>query len=285
MRKKWKKRAGIALAALAGVVIGLLLVAWLLLRSTPAWYPVVTMSPEQREQAAQDAQNKLIVVQNAAAEARAHEYAATRRNAARPPTAQITLTLTENEINALLEKWTVWPVVRRGYERFMSDPRIVLEDGRLILAGHVAEVDSLASVHFAPRIDEQGRLRVELVRVQAGKLPLPQGLLSRYQQQATGAILRRLSGWRQSASIDDTGVANDNAIQAVMGKLLLNVINDQPSDPVTFVPLIDGKVLAVKLLDVSIEQRTLKLTVQPMLPPEREAALVRIRSGWADRLQ
>jgi hypothetical protein len=279
MRKKWLKRLGIVLASLVGVLLGALLIAWMLLRSTPGWYPTAILSAEQRENVARSAQDKLIIVQNAADEARANEYAVSRRNAARAPSAAITLTLSDDEINALLEKWTVWPIVKAGYEKFMSDPRIVLGEGRLILAGHVAEVEAVASVHFAPRIDEQGQLRVEMVRVQAGRLPIPQALLARYQQQAVGAVNRRMFRWRQVARIDDTGVANDDAIQAVFGDLLLSVLADRPSEAVTFVPLIGGKVLAVKLLDIRIEPHKLTLTVQPMLPTEREAILSRIKSG------
>jgi hypothetical protein len=278
-KKKWLKRLGIAVAALVGVVLGAALVGWMLVRSTPEWYRPSALSPEQREAAAQNAQNKLILVQNAAYQARADEQAA-RRNATTLPSNTITLTLTDDEINALLEKWTVWPMVKAGYEKFMSDPRIVLGDGRLILAGHVAEVDALASVHFAPRIDEQGRLRVELVGVQAGKLPLPQALLARYQQQAAAAVNLRMSRWRELASIDSSGAANSSAINAVMGKLLMDVLTDQSSEPVTFVPLVDGKTVTVRLLALKAEQGKLTLTVQPMLPAERAAALSRIKSGW-----
>jgi uncharacterized protein YpmS len=280
-RKKWIKRIGIAAAALAGVVLGTLLVVWMLLRATPAWYRPTNLTAEQREAAAQNAQNKLIVVQNAAAQARADERVAQRNATTLPSSANtITLTLTDEEINALLEKWTVWPTVKAGYEKFMSDPRILLEDGRLILAGHVGEVDALASVHFAPRIDEDGNLRIEMVRVQAGKLPLPQGLLARYQQQAAGAVQWRLPRWRAGAKIDDTGAANLEAVNAVMGKLLMDMLTNEASDPVTFVPLVDGKIVTVKLISLRVEQGKLTLTVQPMTAGQRATALQRIKSGW-----
>jgi hypothetical protein len=281
-RKKWIKRLGIALAALVGVALGALLVVWMLLRSTPTWYPTATLSAEQRETIARDAQNKLITLQNAAGDARANELAAARGHAAPLNSPVITVTLSDDELNALLEKWTVWPIVKRGYERFMSDPRIVLEDGKLILAGHVTEVDAVASLHFLPRIDEQGRLRVELVRTQAGKLPLPQGLLARYQQAAADAVNRRMPFWRGNARIDDSGAANGDAISAVMGKLLSDVLTRQSSDPVMFVPLIGGKNVTVKVLGIKIEQHKLTLTVQPMTPAERNVVRQRIQSGWLE---
>jgi hypothetical protein len=275
---KWQKRLGVAAVALAGVVIGIALVCWMLLRGTPQWYRPHALTGPQQEAAAQSAQNKLILLHNAAVQARADERIARRNATTLPVGSAITVSFTDDEVNALLEKWSVWPIVKAGYERFMSDPCVVIQDGRLIVAGHINELDSVASLHFTPHIDENGRLRVELTRVLAGKLPLPEALLWKYQAQAADAVNRRMPWWRQAATIDATGTANGSAISALMANLLTDVLRDRPSEPALFLPLFDrSHNVAVKVLDVKVEDHTLTLTVQPMTPDERAELLKHVR--------
>jgi hypothetical protein len=154
----------------------------------------------------------------------------------------------------------------------------VLQDGRLILAGRLRDVDAVTSVHFEPNIDENGKLRLRLARVLAGKLPLPQAAFQKYQEQAAAGVQRRLPWWRRAAAIDATGVPNSSAISAAMGQLLIDVLNDQPTEPVLFVPLIDGgKTIPARLSHVKIADQSLTLTVQPMAAHERTELLRRIR--------
>ena len=88
------------------------------------------------------------------------------------------------------------------------------------------------------------------------------------------------AGDLQAVTDHGAGVANGDAIQAVMGKLLTDVLNNQPSDPLTFVPLADGRNLTVKILDVKVDAHKMTMTVQPMSQAQRTAALKRIQSGW-----
>ncbi|HEY7090187.1 MAG TPA: hypothetical protein VH518_18970 [Tepidisphaeraceae bacterium] len=276
--KKWQKRLGIVVATLVGVFIGLALVCWMLLRGTPQWYRPHTLSGPEQEAAAQSAQNKLILLHNAAVQARAEERAAHRTATTLPAGSAITVSFTDDEVNALLDKWSVWPIVKAGYERFMTDPCIVIENGRLILAGHVKELNSVASLHFTPHIDENGRLKVELTRILAGNLPVPEALLGKYQSQAANAIDRRMPWWKAQAMIDPGGTANSSAVSALMANLFTDVLRDQPSEPALFLPLFDrSHNIAVKVLDVKVADHTLTLTVQPMNPDERAELLKHIR--------
>ena len=279
--RKWPRRLSVVGATLAGTVLSLSLVLWILVRSTPQWYRPASMSPQQCDAAAQRATNKLVTVQNEAASVRAAEQAARIRPGSTLATqpASITISFTDDELNALVATWSVQPDFRAIYDRFMSDPYIVLNDGRMILAGRLKELNSLASLHFEPKMDGQGRLNLALVKTLAGNLPLPTALAAQYEQKATNRIAQQLAVWRRQASIDPSGIANDSAISATLGKLLMDVLQGQSADPILFLPLVDHGSIPVRVSGMSIQDHTLTLIVQPMGPDERGELVRRIREG------
>lgn len=277
---KWLKRIVAVLAVLLVLIVVLAGVALILVQSTPDWYQPGAMSEERRREAAQSATNKLITLQNETAGARADEQAALR-NRRGPGTrpAGLVITLTDDELNALLTNWSAWQSVRSSYEKFLKDPYIILMDGRVVLSGRLKELDAaVASVHFEPRIDEQGRLHLTLAKVLAGKLPLPAATMASYQKRAADAVNRRLPQWRERAAIDPTGIANDATVSAVMGEMLMNVLNSQPSAPVVFMEVVSKGRMPMKLADIDIQDHAITLTVQPMTLQEREELLRTIRN-------
>jgi uncharacterized protein YpmS len=276
--KKWTRRLSISGITLPGIAIVLAFTALKLMRGTPDWYQPLAASPQQREAAAQRATDKLVLIQNQAARARADERApapATRAADA------IEISLADDELNALVEKWSVWQNVKTSYERFISEPRIVIQDGRIILAGQFKELDTVASLHFEPRIDPDGRVRLRLVRILAGKLPVPQSLVSKYQQRAVDGLTARLPAWRKNAAIDASGIANSSAISAVLGELLINLLQQRPAEPVLFVRLFQGGTMPVRVSDVKIVDHHVNLIVHPMTRAERDALLEKTRDGSA----
>jgi uncharacterized protein YpmS len=282
MTKRWKKRLIVTGAMLLGGVIGIMLVLWMLMRGTPDWYHPRSMTVEQFEAAAQRATNKLAMVQNEAARARAVENAQRRRpstSTSKPARDPITVSFTDDELNAFFDKWSVFQGLKNSYEKYLSDPYIVLQDGRVILAGRVKELGAIVSIHFEPSIDEQGRLKLRIGRVLAGKLPLPDAAVTQYHSKASSAIQKKMPGWRQQASIDSNGIPNASAIDAVMSEMLMNVLEERPSEPVLFLPLIDRGSVPVKVQDVKVQDHTLTLTVMPMTSDERGELLRRIRDG------
>jgi hypothetical protein len=156
-----------------------------------------------------------------------------------------------------------------------------MQDGRLILAGRFKELDTVLSLHFAPRIDEQGRLNMHLERVLAGKLPLPTAIFNRYEQKITAALTRRLPNWRRNAAIDPTGIANGSAVSAATGQQLLDVLHERPTEPVVFLQLVSAGNIPLKLRHIEVKDHAIQLTVQPMDPSERSALLERIREPEA----
>jgi hypothetical protein len=66
-----------------------------------------------------------------------------------------------------------------------------------------------------------------------------------------------------------------------MGDLLVNVLRDQPGEPVLFLPLVDQGAVAVKLTHVEIKDHTLTLTVHPLSAAERAELLRRVKQNDA----
>lgn len=274
----------------AGLLVLLLILlgsaGFALFRSEPEWYRPVALDPEQREQAAQSATNKLALIQNEAAKLRRDERMADR--ASEPvtvPSVPITVSFSEDELNAFFDKWAVWNEWKAKYERHITEPVILLDDGRIVLAARVRALNTVASLHFAPKVTPDGELSLELVRILGGRLPLPEAVLGNYRDRLTNAIDRRMPQWRRDAQIDSTGTPNTSAVAAAMGDLAARIIAHEPADAVLFLPMLDQQLrprsVPVRLTDLSIAHRTLTLTVQPMTAPERAELLARIRGERA----
>jgi uncharacterized protein YpmS len=273
--RKWMKRSllvvGIALTLLLAVVLAGL---WLI-RAEPTFYRRVTLTPEQFEAAAQRATNKLATIQNQAA--RLHASPAATRNAVASGE-EITVSFTADELNAFFDKWSNFQNWKAGYQRYIEDPVVILQDGRIILAARVKELNTVASLHFAPRIDERGQLNLELARVLGGRLPLPAAVISGYEDRVTSALRRNLPAWQANAAIDNSGAANPSAISASAAKLLFHVLAHEPAEPVLYLPIMAQKgSVPVRIKNVRIENETLTLTVRPMSRDQQQALLESIR--------
>ena len=290
---KWLKRLLRIVAlvvVLAAVGAG---VAWYLLRGKPSWYDVVKVDPAAQQAAAVRAENELKRTIDWAssqqAEERAAIHAARGAAPAAPTTApatgpssrpSLTVALTEQELNAAFQKWGKaygWDV---AYGQYITDPRIVLHDGRLIVAGDVSTFGTVVSLHFQPAVDPQGRLQFELVRVLGGRLPLPESAFDKYREKLEQKLRASLPELQRGADIKPDGSANEKAVAAALAKLLLRVLDRRPEEAVLFLPANQGARVPVKLADVHIEAKSIGLTVQLMTPQERAELLERIREPY-----
>lgn len=276
---KWFKRILLVIAILLVGVLVALGGSYYLMKGTPDWYRPRHQTAQQRDDAARSAERKLADVQNWAADAQAAE---TRARSGRPTTSptSATVTFTEDELNAFFYKWAEFYHWQARYGQYLSDPVLVLQHNRLILAAQARDLDAVVSFHFEPSIDDQGQLHLKLVRVLAGRLPMPDALWSSQKQRLERSIKAHLPQWRQDARIDPAGIANDDAVMAGMGKLILHLLNNQPSRPVIFLPIIHNARVSkvpVHLLDVAIEPHTLTLTVDKLNPAERTDYLQHLR--------
>ena len=285
--KKWHRRSLAALGVLVAGAVVLLIVGLMLFHAAPDWYHPVAMDAASRERLASSAENKLIDAQNWAAELRADEVRQARAAASGAATIPATraagakvVELREDEINALLDKWSQLNGWDRQYGRYVESPVVILRDGLLIVAGKIKDLGAVASFQFRPQIDEDGKLRLEMVKATAGRLPLPQAFWTPYCERVADSVRENLPQWRASARIEPSGAANQSAMAVTMGRLFLNVANDLPAQPVVFLPLVEhGESVPVRLREVSIGDGTIELSVEPLVPAERAELLARIRSA------
>jgi hypothetical protein len=292
MRKhKWLKRLLLVVAIFLVALLGTTLVLWRMVRAQPDFYHVVSLPREQIEAAAQSATNKFATIHNQAARihagARAAKAAQNPSGSTRDPVASspstspnaISVTFTDTELNAFFEKWSNFQNWKGGYERYVTDPVVILKDGRIIIAGKLKDADLIASLHFEPKVTPDGKLDLQLVRVLGGTLPLPEALVSGYEQKIVDALRRNLPGWQQGAAFDSSGAANRQLIAATMSKFCVRVLNHEPSEPVLFLPIFGQRgSVPVHLTHVQIDDGSMTLTVEPLNHEQQAALLEHARS-------
>ncbi|HEV2293523.1 MAG TPA: hypothetical protein VGR35_06680 [Tepidisphaeraceae bacterium] len=281
-RRKWIKRSLLAVALLLTATAA---VSYWAFKGTPDYYRRPALSAEERADAANRAEKKLIRTREWANDLWVNEHRSIVAGSAGPATTQaatnqpdepLTISFTERELNAFSEKWSQsWD---QTYRDFLTDPAVILRKDRIILAGTLTEVAAVASLHFFPRIDSDGRLLLTLDSVRAGRLPMPEMIWSRQRDRALAALHQRLPGWQQEARIEPNGVANADAVAAHMSKLLFDVVARRPREPVLFIPFEDdGRAVPVRLTNVQVTDGELTLTVAPLNPAERTTLLERVR--------
>lgn len=276
---KWFKRILLVIAILLTGVLAVLGAGYYLMKGTPDWYRPRHQSAQEREVAARSAEQKLADVQNWAADAQAAETRARSGRSTTTPTSA-TVTFSEDELNAFFYKWAEFYHFQDRYGQYLSEPVLVLQNDRLILAAQVRNIDAVVSFHFEPALDDQGQLHLKLVRVLAGRLPMPDTLWSSQKSRLASSIKAHLPKWQRDAQIDPAGIANDDAVMAGMGKLILHLLNNQPSRPVIFLPIIYNsniRKVPVRLLDISVQPHALTLTVDRLNSTERADYLQHLR--------
>jgi uncharacterized protein YpmS len=191
----------------------------------------------------------------------------------------VTVSFTQDEINASL--WKGIEQYKSNYERYVVDPYVVLEDNAIVLMGTVPEFDRVASAYFEPRLDDQGMLRCDLTSLKVGALPLPEGLFAKHRAKVENALRARLPEWQRKATIEPSGLTNADARAAALGKIVLQILNRQPSPAVLFIPKDYDKPtkgsVPVRLTKVAVQKEALTITVEPMTLDQRTALLEKIR--------
>lgn len=284
---KWLKRIVLLTALVLLVFLGFSLWSWHLLRGTPDWYHPPELSVEEREAAANRADQRILDTLSWASEVQAQQ---TRQRVggsaatSRPTTAPLkTISFSEAELNAFFQKWNRannWEAV---YGTYMTDPVMVIHEGRIIIAGKMKEIGTVASIHFEPSIDENGKFHLKMARMLGGRLPLPTSMFSKYRTRMINGLQRRLPAWQQQAQIDSAG-ANSPAVYAGMSKMFLRTLNDQPAEPTIFLPTTGSAKIPVRLKEVHVEDKTLTLSVEPLDASERSNLLERLRKPYGTEM-
>ena len=281
---KWLKRllclAGLLL--LAAIAFGLL--GLYLYHDTPSWYRKRVVTTQQSQDAANSADQKLLDLFSWAASAHAQQLRRLRGKLqpSDQPIGLKTITLSEDELNSFLNSWKTpgKNELNARISRYFTDGRVIFQPDAIILAGQSPEIDTLVSAEFDPSIDPQGNLRMPLGSLRAGRLPLPQAALAQPLGRLQYLLRQQLSREQTDASIDPALAANGPALTASWLRLLLSALNDTPADPYLIIPFDMthlNRGLPVKLTAINAAEGEVTLTMEPLVPGERDALVGRLK--------
>ncbi len=282
---RWFKRILWVLAL--SMVGSAILFFWSLqrLHATPDWYRPQQVNPEQKQAAANRAFDKILEARDWAmhqqVRAAASRFSATAKSAEE---GTVTLNFTQEELNAFLDKWSVMLKQRgRDVNDYVQDPMIVLQPDRLIFAGQVREVgDFIASLHMVPMLDQQGNLLMKLKSLQSGNFPLPRLMWARPINKLKRVLQDRLPPLRQEAQLFPDGTVNEAAVRAAAELILLDVLNEKPSEPVLFLPLLDKPVaVPVRVVAINVTDQNISITAQPLTGEQLQKLIQWIRKPAA----
>jgi hypothetical protein len=286
---KWAKRLLLAVVFLIVFAGAVALIGWRMFRGVPDWYAPNNRSVQEREAAYARADRQLQRVVHDAQEAQHRQalLATQPSGSAAADNQPIQISLTDDELNSFFQKWDQSFGWSAQYGKYLSDPQLVIHDGRLILAANIREMGTVMSIQFEPRL-EDGKLVMPVAQVMAGRLPLPESFWGKYKQRLSERVREELADWQRGARIGADGSADSDAVAAGMSELLLDLLNDRPADAVLFLPYDIRRLksgLPVRLTDIRIEGQTLMLTVTPLNPAERQQLLEHIRTFPGDAMQ
>jgi hypothetical protein len=269
----------------AGITISLLYRA---AASTPPWY----LPPDSvaASQPARDAENVLIDVQTWAGARYAWDYARStgRRPLAKEPDSSLTITLTETQVNALLQKWFLIysqeTVNGRPLRDTLHAPMVHFTSERITFAATLLDVNSrIMSIAVRPELLPGGQLSLQLLTIHAGTLPLPEFTWSKPRAKLLNDLSRQLPALRGKATIDGGGGANTQCIAATCAAQAIAALQRLPTSNVLFFPVLpEGIALPAHIESIDLQDGALTLTVQAMTLEQRQQLLTHLRSIPAD---
>lgn len=276
--RTWVRRIVVTLTL--ALVAGAIAFAYML-RSAPTWYARPELTDAQRNEFARTAQNKLIDFREFAASARADEArSATNPAAARTPAVPRTVKFSQEEINALVDRWSGLNAWRAEYEKMVRDPAIIFRKDRVIIAGMVKDFGAVVSLHFATNVTPDGQLSMKLDRVLGGNLPMPESMYATYRDKLVAKLRQKLPGWQDGAKLDPDGTANDDALAAALGRLFLASLRGENSDPYLFLPMkpLGEGSIPMKVTKFDVADGEVELTIVPLTAAERGALVDRLKT-------
>lgn len=276
---KWIRR--LLLAIVVFVVVALIASAagYRKMHGLPDWYAPRGIDPVTASRATQKLlQTNQDVVRLQIASSHPEAAAINAARGASAGSDHSELTLTDEEANACFNSWDLIGHWSRQYSRYLSDPEIVLHDHHIILAGTSVDLQTLVSVEFAPELKD-GMLRLPVVRVMAGNLPLPRAFWDAYRNKLIAVVQRQLPVAVHAAKLNDDGTANPELVDAVLGRLLCQILKDQPGQAILFFPSVQSskKALPVRLTDVRIDDDAIHLNFVPLSDADRQTMVASIK--------
>jgi hypothetical protein len=268
-----------------------------LARGTPDWYAEAPPSESTRAAAANESDQKLADMLSYASDIAAAHRRRLRTGPGNP--ADIigpkTLTFSELQLNAFLAKWSS-PLQGAASQvsRYIANPKVVLLDGRLVIAGNLPSAGILshavASVEFDPAVQADGEFSLSLSRVYCGRLPVAMALIGNPLRRLTAQLQTSIPQWESRATLSVDGIANRYAFDAAMGKTLLAGITSNAGESIVFLPcdLTDfRRFVPIRVTGVTLADRSVTIDLRPLSDDElktlsSELHAPRIASAKAD---
>ncbi len=287
--KKWLR--GVLYLVAFGLIAAIVatFISYRMTQGAPDWYHPHAISAAERAAAARRADDKFLTAISQAADAQAAEIRAKTRPSVVPQPHQITVSFTAEELNAFFYKWATLNHWDEKVGNYFSDAQIVIHEGRLIVAGTVnSKVAAkyglgtlggmVVSFHFRPELTSSGQLDCSLARVMAGRLPLPSAIWDAQSDKLKAFLLQHLPAFQRKAKISDTGASNGDAIAAAMTEFMIDVLDQQPSSPVIFLPVDNRHGIPVKITSIQVADQSISMTAVPLDANQRQGLLRQIKS-------
>ena len=293
---------------IAAVVVVLLIVAaagggvyvWRGVKAIPKFYSRPVLTGEERLRAIESFDRKVLNLQSSLDQAyvRANMDPAAATQPATQPAAggasqvlaaaeanrPLSVTFTGPELGTYFDKWLRDSGYERRVAKYMTDPRLVLEDGRLILAGQMPEFDAVVSLHFRPSVDEAGVVHLKLEDVYAGRIPLPASAFEKFKRRTAEALVEKVPALQREADISADGFANDAAVQLAAQRQLAELLEEgEVERVVAFLPLPGRGNVPARVSTLRVDEEGLTLGVELMNRADRAAFLAEIRKPNASR--
>ena len=253
-----------------------------LLKGRPSFYRRGALSSEQVGRYAGTIENKVRNLQSRVLERL--DPAATPQSTPASATAgsSYEVSFTEDEINALFQKWDALNGWQATYGKVLADPTIALDDGKLILAAEVKEasINAVVGLQFEPRIDPDGRLRPNLMRVTGGRLPMPRAVYGDVVAGIEHSLREKLPAWQARAAMDAQGVANAPGVSAALALFAMAALEDRTCESVAFIPVSAGELrsLPVWIESVVIADKSITVRLRHLRAGESKQLLDAIKA-------
>jgi hypothetical protein len=249
-----------------------------LAHGTPDWYQGAVLSNARQLAAANQSDQTVAACASYANDIAAAQRRRTLGNQV-DPIAPKTITLTSDQINAFIEKWESSPdVSESGLTRYLSDARVGLADGQVLLAGTIRQQgllsDTVLSMDVGVALDDDGRLRPNLVQMYAGRLPLPRTVLAPLESRLRSGLERDIARWQSQQHFWPDGLANNDAAAAAWSLIFLAALDDKPADPVLLLPCELGplqRTVPIRLTQCTITDGQVSFTLRPLTAAELQS--------------
>jgi uncharacterized protein YpmS len=271
-RKKWLKWIGLSLLAVL-IVAGV--TGWVTYRradKVPEWYSAAQEIPDDPDVEKRTA----IKLQTWANKVSAGDPQTKTAN-----DRQFTVTLTADDINRLISKWSKSAGFEEKMSRYVKNVRVRIADGAITIGGQYVEYDKVVSVILKPKpADGSGYSQLKLDSMRIGEQPLPLVVLNDQQTRLSGNVARQAKSVASKLEIDDHSVASRSTADLYYTSLAAQLFAGQSADAYAFIGRLNGfstdDPLATRVKAMDIRDGQITLTLETLDAAGREALLKRL---------